>query len=775
MIKLLFILISTSIYLNAIILSKEESEFLKKHPKIILGSDPSWYPYVYKNNENKIIGYNVDIINKINEITGANFQFQVDNWQKTVNKAKRREIDGITPSIGHEERRLFFNFTNPISKYEVKIIVKHGNPLNIKSIKNLSNKTIAIQKGNLFLEKLAKEFTKMKILYTDTLEESYYQVIYGKADFTINQPTLKHLQNEYGLPHLNIAFKLEKKANLVISIRKDWPEAISILNKGLNAIPKSTRNALEKKWCDKYHLNDTSVPNYLNLSKTENEYIKNKKNIKVCVDASWYPFNYFGYTNSNKLILKLSKKVLDRLGLEQTIVSTKNWKDSLEHIKNKQCDLISAIYPSEKRAEYINFTSSYVNYPLMLLTRKDSPYLFNLKRLSNKKIAVINESAVKDIFDELYPNNNFIYVKNILEGFNEVEKGRAYAYIDLLPALIPILKPIKSYNLKINRSLEVDIPLSIGLRNDDKILLSIIEKSLANIPLIEKFEVLNKFVEKEKKKIINAEFVIKILIIILIILLLFIYWNIQLKKSVKSALIKNKDQKGLLYHYSKQDAMKDLVGNISHQWKQPINELSSIIFFIETKLYLGEKVSQEEIRNSMIKTREIINYLSRTVSVFSNFYNPKKSKNNVYILALLKQAIFITEGSFQRYKIEINLDIKEKNLTVKGEELQQVILSIINNVKNIVIERKILHPIINIKLYKENNNSILEVEDNCGGIDNIEDNIFELYTTSTKSGTGLGLYISKRIIEDKYKGTISVKNTEKGALFKITIPIKKKV
>jgi len=743
----------------------EEKKFLKNHPIITLGGDKTWYPYLYKKKDGTLEGLDVDILNKINTITGANFKIKATSWTQALQETKEKKIDGLTTSIVHEERKdhlIFSDVYLPIKEY---ILVKKKDIHNIKTIDDLQNKTIAIQKGNLNQEKIVRNSFNSKIIFKDTLEEVYREVIYGKADATILVTSQEYSSDGYNIPYLDKAFSLKTDNGLVFSIRKDWPEALSILNKGLNTLSKKEKKRIQKKW----NKNKSYITHNfgLNLSQNEINYLKKRKNIQICTSNSW---NYEGNTAINKIALQLTDLILDKINLNSILIETPQWEDSLDYIKEKKCEVIPIMHPTEERMKYISFTPTIITYPIVLLTRSDVHNLYDLKILQNKKIAVISKNAVKDIFDKEFPNNQFIYFPNVKEAISALKKNQVFGYVDALPLTMSLFKNNKNKDIKINRFLNIGIEIAIGVQKDDQYLLSIINKSLDTLTSKEKDEFLTDPFFMSEKNNINFKIVLQVVAIFIAIIIIISYWNFQLKRGIKKALINNRKQESLLYTYAKQDAMKDLVGNISHQWKQPVNELSSVLFYIETKIQLRQKVTQSDIKDSTIQAREIINYLSKTVSTFSNFYDINTSQNEISILTLIQQAQFITEGSFQEHNIKVLIENQDPSLKIKGEDLQQVILAIFNNIKNIVVERKISQAQITIKLYKISKHIVLNIHDNCGGLNIDKKSIFQIGTSNTKNGTGLGLYISKRIIEDKYSGTITVENLYDGAFFIIKIP-----
>ena len=775
MIKLLIFLFPILIFSHDTIhLTKEEENFLKKHHEIVLGGDDYWAPYIISNNNN-ITGYDKDILEKVNELTGANFVISTDSWTNNLEKAKARLIDGLTTSAKHEEREKYFNFSSAYVKQDIHLLVKHGNPLNIHKEGDLKDKTIVIQKDNLFDKKLAQKLNPKKIIYKDSTRETLHEVIYGKADATIGKGTIKYIKNEKGLPYLNTSFLLDKKLELLFSIRKDWPEAVSILNKGLAAISDNEKEKLEKKWFHENLIdNRTTV-----LTRDEELYIKNNHTINVCVDPNWYPFEFLNEKKQyDGIFVRFLGLVLDKAGLEANIIHTKTWEQTLIYAKKGHCDIISAIHKTKEREKYLNFTQPYYSYPLMLATKKDTFYINNLSMLKDKKIGIIKDHATMEIFNNKYPDTKIVPVYNTSEGLKKLESNEIFAYIDVLPTIISNIKENGRITLKINRNLDIKIDISIGIKKDNLLLHSILEKTIQTIPTAEKYRLLNETIDIQLNDNTSYKFIFKLLLILLIIILIVLYWNSQLKKKVKNEVLRNIKQESMLHYYSKQESLNDLVGNISHQWKQPLTELSAITMNLETKILLKQNLPKKEFEDSVIRSREIIDFMGSTVDTFNNFYKVRRSDENINLYKTLKEVIYMIKGSLKENRIKINISFSHNidQLYIKGNpnEIKQVLISIINNAKEVFILRKIAMPIINLNISEIDKHIILELEDNAGGINEKDINIiFEpQFTETKKESSGLGLYISKKIIEDKFRGTISVENNNRGALFKISIPIK---
>jgi signal transduction histidine kinase len=249
--------------------------------------------------------------------------------------------------------------------------------------------------------------------------------------------------------------------------------------------------------------------------------------------------------------------------------------------------------------------------------------------------------------------------------------------------------------------------------------------------------------------------------------------NKELEKEIKEEVKKNKDKDKLLFQQNKMAALGEMLGNISHQWRQPLMEISSIFLPIEAKLHMNIPIDENEVLESINKLNDITKYMSNTIDDFRDFFASDKEKIEFKLLEQINSTINIISGGIKASNIKLDIFIK-KNPTLYGykNEYSQVLINIINNAKDILIQRKIKNPYIKISIYEENENIITTIEDNGAGI-KIEplEKIFEPFFTYQKlNGSGLGLFMSKLIIENNMHGKLLVENSLNGAIFKIIIP-----
>jgi signal transduction histidine kinase len=234
---------------------------------------------------------------------------------------------------------------------------------------------------------------------------------------------------------------------------------------------------------------------------------------------------------------------------------------------------------------------------------------------------------------------------------------------------------------------------------------------------------------------------------------------------------KNKQEK-LLIQKSKMAAMGEMIGNIAHQWRQPLSQLSGLFFDIESA-YDYKELDKKFLSARINEADDLVEYMSKTIDDFKEFYNPNSKKEKFNLLENINKTLGIVNSSLKYHNIKVDVKVDE-NIYINGysSEFSQVLLNIISNSKETALMRDVKSAQIQIYSKTKKDKITINLEDNCGGIkEDILDKIFEPYfTTKYNYGTGVGLYMSKIIIENKMNGKIFAKNIKnKGARFTIIL------
>jgi len=240
---------------------------------------------------------------------------------------------------------------------------------------------------------------------------------------------------------------------------------------------------------------------------------------------------------------------------------------------------------------------------------------------------------------------------------------------------------------------------------------------------------------------------------------------------LKMSLDKQQEKEKMLVQQSKLASMGEMLNNIAHQWRQPLANLSFIN--ADLKIAVKDKQISDKYLNEIIDDSSYqINFMSETLDNLKGFYLPNKTKEYFYVSQSVNNVLNIMKPILENENIHLEYNIiNDKKINSYQNEYAQVVLNLLTNAKDALLENNIDNPCIKMILdIDSNNKSILKVEDNANGIsEKIIDNIFNPYFTTKKDNSGIGLYMSKIIVESHLNGSITVFNTSIGACFSIKI------
>jgi signal transduction histidine kinase len=250
-------------------------------------------------------------------------------------------------------------------------------------------------------------------------------------------------------------------------------------------------------------------------------------------------------------------------------------------------------------------------------------------------------------------------------------------------------------------------------------------------------------------------------------------FNEALEKRVQKEVNKNIEKDIQLMHQARLAQMGEMVSMIAHQWRQPLHIISSAATDLDLKIQFGT-IDDETCLKNIDTINNLTQHLSSTIDDFRDFFKVTKEMEVTTIDEIVSVTLKIVKEYVENKNIIINTDLNcSDKFDSYPNELKQVLLNLLKNAEDVLLERGIENARIMIKSYRENGMHCLEVCDNAGGIEaEVKEHIFDAYFTTKEEGqgTGLGLYMSKRIINEHCGGTLSVENSIEGACFKIMLP-----
>lgn len=233
---------------------------------------------------------------------------------------------------------------------------------------------------------------------------------------------------------------------------------------------------------------------------------------------------------------------------------------------------------------------------------------------------------------------------------------------------------------------------------------------------------------------------------------------------------KNKSFSKMVLQQSKFVKSGEMIANITHQWRQPLNNISYILMNLKKK-FENNNLDEIYFNKKIIQANNQVDFLSKTIEDFKEFYMNSKEKDNFSVKESISNALTILSADLKSNNISLDLKFdtfEEIEIFGVKSEFSQVVISIISN--SIDVLKSIEEPKIKINVSANSAEVLITFLDNGGGIKNKNmKNIFEPYFSTKEEGTGIGLYLSKMIIEESFSGKITVQNQKEGAFFSLFI------
>ncbi|MEA3288855.1 MAG: transporter substrate-binding domain-containing protein [Campylobacterota bacterium] len=754
---------------NSLSLDFDEKLFLENNPAITFGV-PSAPPFIFKE-DGEFKGYLYELINIIAKKNNFEAKFVVGDYKYLIDNLKNKNID-VIPAISEiKKRKADMLFTK---KESIKRTFSIYTTLDKSFTKpqDYFGKRVGVVNEWKSTKYFMEKYPQINFIQYDTPKELMKAIAHERIEGAVNIVSIaEYINKNMMFNNLKQSCTLVFDSPLKMAVRKDFQELQSIIDKTLDSYSVIKEiDLLKQKWfgIEKYS-------RYNLLSKTQKRYLELKKEIKVCVDPGWVPYDFVKDGKHLGVGSDLLKNMSKNIPVELNLVISKSWSETLDNIKNKKCDIIPLAMKTKPRQEYLNFTSSYLTLPVVLASNQDEEFVDNIETLVDKKIAVVKGFAIYDIFKEKYPNLKIVEVDSIKEGLELVQKKKVFGFADTLSSIKYISNDNLIDDIKIVAKFNDNYDLSVAVRDDEMILLDIFQILSQSINESYKQKVINEWTSIDNQKNIQWDVILEVIGIFMVLVLFLLYRQYELKKVVNQEIEKSRKKDNLIFQQNKMASLGQMVGNIAHQWRQPLQELTMTNNVILAKLE-KDKLTFEELKGEIKDSQKTIQDMSKLIGTFERLYI-KKDIGKDYEFSLkdiVSDIKHIFDDEFRLSQIEFKENIDE-NIVLKYDYdlLKQVFLLILQNSVYFLNHRDIKNKTVSIKAYKQNGKISIKISDNAKGIeDDILPHIFEYNFSkrdNDKNSTGLGLYIVKLIVQEKFDGTISGSNNHNGACFTINL------
>jgi signal transduction histidine kinase len=238
----------------------------------------------------------------------------------------------------------------------------------------------------------------------------------------------------------------------------------------------------------------------------------------------------------------------------------------------------------------------------------------------------------------------------------------------------------------------------------------------------------------------------------------------------------NKQQEQLI-DQSRFASMGEMISMIAHQWRQPLSSMAGIVAPLDLKYKMGMEIDPKDAISRFARQNEVVQHLSRTIEDFLGFFKDTGYDELISIKQIIETPQRLMSSGLKQQNVDFEVVYtidKETQFQTKPSKFDQVLMNIYKNALDEFKSKDIKEPKLIVVTTEYESNIIIEISDNAGGIpEDILPNIWDAYfSTKDKNGTGIGLYMTRILVEKHLKGTIEAFNRDGGAVFTITVPIK---
>jgi signal transduction histidine kinase len=531
------------------------------------------------------------------------------------------------------------------------------------------------------------------------------------------------------------------------------------------------------------------------LSEEQRVFLSEKKEIRYCIDPDWMPLEAVEEGAAVGMVGSLVEIFSERIGVPFHLVETSSWRETLSYLKSGKCEIVPMLNPVQLYSQEYLVTTPYIHMPVVIATNISIPFIPDVAKLKGKRIGIAKGYIYEALIRHNYPDIELIEYSGIKEGLYAVEKGEVFGFIDNLYVLGYQIQKYFTSRLKISGQLTQKLHLSIAVEKHLPTLHSIMQHTAESIdqPTMEKL--LAQWLSVTYTEKTDDTLLWKVLSVITVFGVLLFYrqymlyqYNRQLQEEVTRKIDELRQKDELLIRKLRMAAMGEMLSMIAHQWRQPLSAISNTLLSIDVRLKMGkydmnDPVDRKHFLDFLGQKHDLvmqyITYLSHTIDDFRHFFKPDKKKEVIAITQPVERALKLLESIFAEKGIIIQKEYgTNQEIDMVSNEVMQVILNILKNSEHNFQEKCFPSPLIKISTLEENERVVLKLCDNGGGIpqEHIASIFDPYYSTKDEiNGTGLGLYMSKIMIEEHHNGELGAYNTEDGVCFVLSFKKRAKV
>jgi len=504
--------------------------WIKEHPVIKVSGDDAWPPFDFKTQEGLHDGLSHDILDSIAELTGLKFEYRTNKWSSALEKVRSRQLDILPSAYQTVNRNKTLLFSD--SYYESMSYFFVNEKSGITKFDNSSSYRLAIVADYAKLPKIRQLFPKLIILRYETIYQALDAVSSGDADLLFDsQAVISYWTSLKGINNIVPVRTLpgDVYSSLKIAVRKDYPELVSIINLALAAMPEEKRKQQFKKWHVEQNLGRTQS---FVLTKEEKDWISRNPVVTYAGDVNAKPYEFIDKNGEYVgIVPDFIRRIENALEIKFEMIKTNSRLESEELLIGKKTQAVSSVVINRSSND-VYLTESFATGPYVIVMRDGNKYIEDISEVLDKRITLLEGlPSTKDLIRR-FPQKRFNYTTTIAMGLEDLYSGKTDVVICALAKANYLITEYGYDNLRVVGKTNYKLELGFAVNKDNAVFLSILDKVLSSIPLVEKRVILSKWGNQEPVVKVDYLFTLLVFFAALLILSYIVYANRKLKQEI---------------------------------------------------------------------------------------------------------------------------------------------------------------------------------------------------------------------------------------------------
>ena len=319
------------------------------------------------------------------------------------------------------------------------------------------------------------------------------------------------------------------------------------------------------------------------LSPSQRDYLARKGEIRMCVAPDAMPIERITAEGVHEgIAADLINRFSQIIGTPIVLVRTKSWSESIRAIKEKKCDILSAAAESAERKELFNFTTPYLSFPMVIVVsnRYDQDAASDVA--SRESLGIVKGSSLTEKLKVLYPDVRLVEVPSVLDGLRQVQEGKLFGFVDVLPTIANVIQTQGLYDVKVSGELDETLDLGVATREDETVLRDIFQKAIDSVPREQRQAAVNHWLAVRYDKKTDYGLIGKSLLVGVLAMAVVLFWNWKLRslnRQIKAAK---------LVAEAATQAKSEFLANMSHEIRTPMNAIMGLTRLLED-CHLGDR------------------------------------------------------------------------------------------------------------------------------------------------------------------------------------------